>query len=93
MNICSQNLSPNKAKMVKKFCTKPFPLFNAIGDLIDGTRATGNGVFWAGQTSTFDHHDSPVCDNSLDSMDSKINLVLLEASRNTDKAFNQVCPV
>ena len=32
-----QNLSTSKAKTVKTFCTKPFPLFNTIGDLVDGT--------------------------------------------------------
>ena len=68
------------------FRTKPFPLFNTIGDLVDGTRATGQGVFRAGQTSTFDPPNSPACDNSPDSIDSKIDPVLLEASQTMGKA-------
>lgn len=91
-HICTQNLSPNKAKMVKTFRTKPFPLFDAIGDLIDGTRATGEGVFQAGQTSVFDCHDSPTHDNSPSLVDPRIDPVLIEASRDMDKALNQVRP-
>ncbi|KAF8264931.1 hypothetical protein EI94DRAFT_1805099 [Lactarius quietus] len=53
------NLSTAKAKTAKTFQTKPFPLFNAIGDLIDGTRATGEGVFQAGRTSAFSQPPSP----------------------------------
>ncbi|KAH9037598.1 Myb/SANT-like DNA-binding domain-containing protein [Lactarius pseudohatsudake] len=49
-----KTLSPNKAKLVKKYRTKPFPLYNAIGDLVDGTRATGKGAFRAGRTSAFE---------------------------------------
>ena len=49
---------------MKTFRTKPFPLYNAIGDLVDGTRATGEGVFQAGQTSAFDRNVSPTHDDS-----------------------------
>ena len=76
--------------MVKAFRTKPFPLFNAIGDLIDGSRATGEGTFRAGITSTFDHHDSPTRDASPSSFDSKIDPVLLAESRNMEKGLTQV---
>ena len=100
--ICSQNLSASKAKTVKTFRGKPFPLFDAIGDLIDGTRATGRGVFQAGQASAFDNSDhdsvirdnSPIPDDSPDSIDSRIDPILLEASRNMrDKASKQVRPI
>ena len=91
-NICTQNLSPNKVKMVKTFCTKPFPLFNTIGDLIDGTHATSNGISQARQTSVFDCHNSPACNNSPGLVDSRIDPVLIEASHNMDKALNEVCP-
>lgn len=74
------------------FCGNPFPLFNAIGDLIDGTQATGHSVFQAGQTSTFDHHDSPAHKNTPDSIDSKIDPVLLDLSWNKDKDLSLVCP-
>ncbi|KAI9442579.1 hypothetical protein H4582DRAFT_1764142, partial [Lactarius indigo] len=40
-------------KLVKKFCTKPFPLYNAVGELVDGTQATGKHAFQAGQASAF----------------------------------------
>ena len=98
-HICSQNLSASKAKMVKTFCEKPFPLFDAIGDLINGTCATGRGVFQAGQASAFDNsnQDSIICDNSAipndspDLINSRIDLILLEASCNMkDKASKQV---
>ncbi|KAI9431664.1 Myb/SANT-like DNA-binding domain-containing protein [Lactarius indigo] len=48
-----KTLSPSKAKLVKKFRTKPFPLYNAVGELVDGTRATGKHAFRAGQASAF----------------------------------------
>ena len=89
-HICLQNLNPNKAKLVKTFRTKPFPLFDAIGDLIDGTRATGEGTFQAGQTSVFDHHDSPPRDISPCSFESKIDPILLEVSHDMEKDSKQV---
>ncbi|KAH9038050.1 Myb/SANT-like DNA-binding domain-containing protein [Lactarius deliciosus] len=46
---------------IMKFRTKPFPLYNAIGDLVDGTRATEKGAFWAGQTSAFEPPPSRAC--------------------------------
>ena len=78
--------------MVKTFCTKPFPLFDAIGDLIDGTHATGEGIFQARQTSVFDQHNSPAHDNSPGSVNSRIDPVLIEVSHDMDKASNQVRP-
>ena len=88
--IYTQNLIPSKAKLVRAFCTKPFPLFNAIGDLIDGSQATGEGTFQAGTTSAFDHYDSPTCDASPSSFDSKIDPILLAESRNMEKGLTQV---
>ena len=89
-HLCSQNLSASKAKTVKTFLRKPFPLFDAIRDLIDGTCATGRGAFQAGQVSAFDNsdHDSIICDNSPiptdspDLINSRIDLILLKASCN-----------
>ena len=95
-HICSQNLSASKVKTVKTFHRKPFPLFDAIRDLIDGTCATGRGAFQAGQASAFDNsdHDSIICDNSPipddspDLINSRIDLILLKASCNMkDKAL------
>ncbi|KAH9021386.1 Myb/SANT-like DNA-binding domain-containing protein [Lactarius pseudohatsudake] len=48
-----KTLSPSKAKLVKKFRTKAFPLYNTVGELVDGTRATGKNTFHAGQRSVF----------------------------------------
>ncbi|KAH9022583.1 hypothetical protein EDB85DRAFT_2151721 [Lactarius pseudohatsudake] len=48
-----KNQGPSKVKLVKKFRTKPFPLFDAVGELVDGTRATGKRAFRAGQASVF----------------------------------------
>ena len=70
-----QNLSNNK---LKTFRTKPFPLYNTIGDLIDGTQATGEGVFQAGQMSAFDCNISPTHNNSPS--DTNIDPSLLEIS-------------
>jgi hypothetical protein len=61
--------------MVKIFRSKPFPLFDAIGDLVNGTRATGEGVFQAGRQSMFDQNGSPTCSNSPSS-DTNINPAL-----------------
>ena len=89
-------------KTVKTFCRKPFPLFDAIRDLIDGTSATSRGVFQAGQASSFDnsdhdsviHDNSPILNDSPDSINSRINLILLEASCNMkDKASKEVHPI
>ena len=94
--ICSQNLSASKVKLVKTFCRKPFPLFDAIGDLIDGTCTTGRGVFQVGQVSAFDNsdHDSVIHDNSPNLINSRIDLILLKASCNMkDKASKQVHPI
>ena len=75
--------------MVKAFRTKPFPLFDSIGDLVDGTRATGEGVFIAGRTSAFDRHDSPLHGDSPISVhsqnDDNIDPSLREISCNVDK--------
>lgn len=48
-----QELTPHKAKLSRKYRTKPFPLYDPIGDLVDGSRATGEGTFHAGQVSAF----------------------------------------
>jgi hypothetical protein len=71
-----QNLSPGKAKMVKKFRKKPFLLYDAVRDLIDSTRATGEGVFRAGQTSAFERPNYPRRDATPS--DFAIDPVLLE---------------
>lgn len=65
--------------MVKTFRSKAFPLYNAIGDLVDGTRATGEGVFQAGRVSAFDPNDSPTRGNSQSS-DAYIDPALQEIS-------------
>ncbi|KAF8271334.1 hypothetical protein EI94DRAFT_1698111 [Lactarius quietus] len=75
--------------MVKVFCTKPFPLFEAIGDLVDGTRASGKGAFQAGQISAFDQHDSPARSHFPNPIDSKINPVLHEVSQDMEKGMTQ----
>ena len=94
-HVCSQNLSASKAKTVKTFHGKPFPLFDAIRDLIDGTCTTGRGAFQAGQASAFDnsdhdsiiHDNSPIPDDSPDLINSRIDTILLKASHNMkDKA-------
>ena len=70
--------------MVKVFRSKPFPLFDAIGDLVDGTRATGEGVFHAGRQPAFDENDSPIRGNSPTS-DTNIDPAIRDIS-NTQKA-------
>jgi hypothetical protein len=70
--------------MVKTFCTKAFPLYNQFGDLIDGTQATGEGVFHAGGMSAFDPNDSPTHGDSPSS-DANIDPSLREIS-NVPKA-------
>ena len=59
-----QNLSSSKAKLVKVFKLKAFPHYDAIGDLIDGTRATGEGVFRPGITSASKPPPSPGLSNA-----------------------------
>ena len=41
---------PQSHPKASPFRKKGFPLFDKIGNLIDGTRATGEFAFWAGQT-------------------------------------------
>ena len=72
--------------MVKTFRHKPFPLYEAIGDLVDGTWATGEGIFHAGRTPTFDHHDSPMHGDSPNS-DTNIDPSLWEISNNMQKTL------
>jgi hypothetical protein len=79
--IYLQGLSPSKAKIVKKFRSKPFPLYDAIGDLIDGTQATGEGVFRAGRASAFNPLPSTIPNSSF-----AINPALEEISRDMEKS-------
>ena len=45
-------MASKKHPKVKPFKNKSFPLFDDIGDLVDGTRATGKYVFWGSQSPT-----------------------------------------
>lgn len=73
--------SHDKAKPFRK---KGFPLFDELGDLIDGTRATGEFAFRAGQTPgpSYTRHSSPVTPPG-DDFDSRIDPVLLGISKDT----------
>ncbi|KAI9456700.1 hypothetical protein BJY52DRAFT_1275555 [Lactarius psammicola] len=42
-----------------KFRKKPFPLYDTIADLVDGTKGTGKNAFRAGQTPAFKRDCSP----------------------------------
>jgi hypothetical protein len=62
----SHVLLPQSHPKVKPFCKKGFPLFDKIGNLIDGTCATGEFAFRAGQTlgPSNTHHSLP-CYSSI----------------------------
>ena len=66
------------------FRNKGFPLFDEIGNLIDGTRATGEFAFRAGQSPgpSKTRHSSPATPPG-DDFDSRIDPALLEISNKT----------
>src|SRR6266702_2657760 len=50
---------PQTHPTANKFCKKPFPLYDTIAYLVDGTQASGKNAFRAGQTSAFKRDRSP----------------------------------
>ncbi|KAH9037596.1 Myb/SANT-like DNA-binding domain-containing protein [Lactarius pseudohatsudake] len=77
-----KTLSPSKAKLVKKFRTKAFPLYNAVGELVDGTRATGKNTFHAGQRSVFNPTQPQTREPTP--YDFSIDLILQDISRDME---------
>ena len=74
-----------KHPKAKPFKNKSFPFFDNIGDLFDGTHATGEYVFQGGQ--------SPTQSNELTltpiSYNGQINLILLQESKNDWESDNE----
>lgn len=68
----------------KPFRKKGLPLYDEIGNLIDGTRATGEFAYQAGQTPgpSNNRHSSPATPPG-DSFDSQIDPILLGISNNS----------
>ncbi|KAH8981369.1 hypothetical protein EDB86DRAFT_3087156 [Lactarius hatsudake] len=77
-----KTLSPSKAKLVKKFRTKAFPLYNAVSELVDGTRATGKNTFHVGQTSAFNPTQPQTCEPTP--YDFSIDPILQDISRDME---------
>jgi Myb/SANT-like DNA-binding domain len=76
---------PQKHPKAAPFRKKGFPLFVEIGDLIDGSRATGEFAFRVGEASGPSHtQQSPIPSPSEDPYDIPIDPVLLGISHNTD---------
>ena len=78
-------MASKKHPKAKPFKNKSFPLFDNIGDLVDGTRATGEYVFQGGQSPTQSNESTlaPI------SYDGQIDLILLQESKNDWESDNE----
>ena len=78
-------MASKKHPKVKPFKNKSFPLFDDIGDLVNGTRATGEYVFRGGQSPTQSNESTlaPI------SYDGQIDPILLQESKNDWESDNE----
>ena len=84
--------SLQKHPKAQPFRKKGFPLFDDIGNLIDGTRATGEFAFRAGQSRqtpgpSYTRHSSPATPPG-DDYDARIDPELLDISKDTSLTRN-----
>ena len=75
---------PQSHPKANPFGRKGFPLFDEIGNLVDGTCATGEFAFRAGQSPgpSYTRHSSPATPPG-DDFDSHIDPILLGISNNS----------
>ena len=78
-------MASKKHPKAKPFKNKSFPLFDDIGDLVNGTRATGEYVFRGGQSPTQSNESTlaPI------SYDGQIDPILLQESKNDWESDNE----
>ena len=78
-------MASKKHPKAKPFKNKSFPLFDDIGDLVDGTCATGEYVFRGGQSPTQSNESTlaPI------SYDGQIDPILLQESKNDWESDNE----
>ena len=78
-------MASKKHPKAKPFKNKSFPLFDDIGDLVDGTHATGEYVFRGSQSPTQSNESTlaPI------SYDSQIDPILLQESKNDWESDNE----
>ena len=91
---CSPHLPPpSESPQGESLSQEGFPLFDKIGNLVDGTRATGEFMFRAGQSPgpSYTRHSSPATPPG-DDFDSRINPVLLGISNNSAATTRSLTP-